>query len=714
MGRFYKTALPNFVDNFMYQPPWEMAMKSLAINEEGVQKAMASTELFKNLDVKYINDPVERENVEKIKQYYSSKADEITQAIQKDPMSWRSKLPELTKFGRELQDDLSTGNLSKIQGSYSSYQQWLKDNEKVKQDNPDLFNKLNQHWLGEWAKGNRSLDRMYSGQQIIKPIDITDKKYQDIFKEMKADILASPTSDGKYWYKGKQIRPEDVESAAYDMMMNDPNISGYLNQMGNILKDPGYYDESTGKLRNVFELRDRNGKVLTPEEANSLLQAYDKLSPEEKKSKGLPFTRGLNQSHAWTPGIRAMGNVYGFQENSYEEDKFALQTHKGQIDSALQAQRDAATMARLHVAEAGKNSRQQAMFNFKDGQAKEAYKNQLRIMVGEGGDKGKNAEELLKTLEAKETLGIIQTPDIAYKENISKVIGGDEAALSIEQNARDSARKNLKYKQGSEEHEFLKYYDGEILKGKNPDEIVENYVKTIEGGHFKKDFNLKYVKTLKDPYMVTPTYVQGKISGRLRGKYSDILEKYEKSKENYFTKYSESSSKVAVHPLSLTGNNVILSEINSNPSFYYSTDEKGNNTGEFTGISKIIGAVGGNSNGMVGYKAIDNNGNQTFIFPNNKYENTTVLNRNLIANNLNDPNSTLKNELVNYEVNKVANFINSAGINSRGFKSGKANIGGHDIPIEMSPEGVNVYSPSGQKIQTFKDINSLVKFVLTK
>ena len=37
MGRFYKTAVPEFVENYIYQPPWELAKQAMAVNEQGIQ-----------------------------------------------------------------------------------------------------------------------------------------------------------------------------------------------------------------------------------------------------------------------------------------------------------------------------------------------------------------------------------------------------------------------------------------------------------------------------------------------------------------------------------------------------------------------------------------------------------------------------------------------------------------------------------------------------
>lgn len=711
MGRFYGTANPNFVEDFIFQPPWEMAQKALAVNEEGVKNTLSSTDLFKNLDIKYINDPVERENVKKIKDYYSSKADEISQAIQQDPMSWRSKIPEITKFGRELQEDINTGNISKIQGSYNNYQNWLKQNDKSRENNPDLYNRLNSHWLNQWAKGNRSLDKTFNAEQIVSPINLSDEKFQKIFKEFKADAFDKKT--GSYWLEGKQVTEEDVNRAAYDLIMNEPSAKGWFNQMGNILKDPGYYDENTGKLRNVYNLVDKKGNTITPEQANDLIENYNKLSPQEKQRQGYPFSRQLNPEHSLTPGIRAMGNVYGFNESKYREDKFDLQNTKARIDSALQAQKDAASFERLKYGK--KADVDKLILNYKlKGQAdKEKYLNELNLLIEEGGEKSKAAEKLKETIENKETIGLIETPDITYEQNLQRLKNGDKAAASRENFSRDYARGKSGYKEDSEEHKLLMYYDSQLNRGKSKEDIIESFIEPIKDNYLKNHLK-KVDKNLDNPNASKILYLENKRFDSLRDKYEKLLDKYEEDKSKYFEDYSKTKNQVSVHPLSMKGNELILKELNNSPELYNLTDKEGNDSGEEKfKVKEILGAIGGNANGKVGYKVKKEDDSIAYVFPNSKDGAVTTLNKNLIVSNLSDPSSTLSKELLSSEANNLANFMNTAGTNKKGLKSAVAPIGGFNIPLEMTPDGgVNIYSPSGEKINNFKDLYSLVQFVL--
>ena len=36
MSRFYQSGKPDFVENFMYTPPWELAQQALAYNDKGI------------------------------------------------------------------------------------------------------------------------------------------------------------------------------------------------------------------------------------------------------------------------------------------------------------------------------------------------------------------------------------------------------------------------------------------------------------------------------------------------------------------------------------------------------------------------------------------------------------------------------------------------------------------------------------------------------
>ena len=59
MSRFYQSGKPDFVENFMYTPPWELAQQAMAYNDKGISDTIQAASLFNNIDINYIPDPVE-------------------------------------------------------------------------------------------------------------------------------------------------------------------------------------------------------------------------------------------------------------------------------------------------------------------------------------------------------------------------------------------------------------------------------------------------------------------------------------------------------------------------------------------------------------------------------------------------------------------------------------------------------------------------------
>ena len=82
MGRFYKTAVPEFVDNFIYQPPWELMMATLQKKEDGIKNQLNEMEFLKNLPIDYIDYDKDLALSEKEK--ISAQVDDIASNFQKD------------------------------------------------------------------------------------------------------------------------------------------------------------------------------------------------------------------------------------------------------------------------------------------------------------------------------------------------------------------------------------------------------------------------------------------------------------------------------------------------------------------------------------------------------------------------------------------------------------------------------------------------------
>ena len=335
MGRFYKTAQPEFVDNFIYQPPWELMNQVMASKQQGYNDALAQTELFKDLQIRHRDTEDENQNVTEIKDYWNTKADEIARKIKNDqePDSYLKYAEELKQLGRQLKSDYTEGNISKVQGTYDNYQGYLKKIEKIKETDPQRANALLKEADEKW-KGNSLQTGVWNQEDMYNTPDFA--KY---IKETSDRIKADAEKHGTEIYKGlnimktvngvKQIDPLKLQQAAYLDFAQDPANKAYAGQVQRL--GLGKYDVP------MFENRYKNNEtkqVLTEND-------YNKLSEEDKKK----YTQGQvpNSEHALFNFISNAG-LGAYKE--WETDQ-TTKDNPGAITQFKEAQDTARNNARI-------------------------------------------------------------------------------------------------------------------------------------------------------------------------------------------------------------------------------------------------------------------------------------------------------------------------------------------------------------------------------
>ena len=190
MGRFFQTAPTQFVENYIYQPPWELMLQAAAQKQKIYDDAIASTKLFDNIPIEHLQGEDDVYNVQEKQRYYAESAANIAKAIQNDPSKAQQYLGNIESLQRELQKDMTSGDLSKIIGSAQAYKKWQEDNKKLKEDDASRYTAAERTYLGEYLKaGGNSLSQGFRGEQVTKGID-----YEAIRKslgELKANKIKS-------------------------------------------------------------------------------------------------------------------------------------------------------------------------------------------------------------------------------------------------------------------------------------------------------------------------------------------------------------------------------------------------------------------------------------------------------------------------------------------------------------------------------------------
>ena len=105
MGRFFETAPTQFVEDFIYQPPWELMQQAASQKQKIYDAAIASTKLFDNIPIEHLQGEDDVYNVQEKQRYYAENAANIAKAIQNDPSKAQQYLNNIDSLQKELQKD---------------------------------------------------------------------------------------------------------------------------------------------------------------------------------------------------------------------------------------------------------------------------------------------------------------------------------------------------------------------------------------------------------------------------------------------------------------------------------------------------------------------------------------------------------------------------------------------------------------------------------
>lgn len=315
MARFYKTTTPDFVDDFMYTPPWELAGKIMEANEQGIQTTLASTAMFQDFDIQHIDDPVLKKQVEEIKNKYASSADDITKNIQAElssnPQAWRSHLPKIGNLAQKLQKDFKSGEINKIMSDKNRLATWIEENKDLQKTDPMFFNAAYQHFMNEW-RSDPERKKDWEGQRL-STFDINSKEIIDAIKENEIRTQQEALGNGYML----EIKGRDKNAIIRDYMvtaLSDPEAQLYLQQAIQF-GVPGFVDEEGEPIPIEVYKNFETGETVDAEEYERERKLFLSTTPEERAKSGMPqeFGYGLvpNEKFAWTKNFVNIAERYG-------------------------------------------------------------------------------------------------------------------------------------------------------------------------------------------------------------------------------------------------------------------------------------------------------------------------------------------------------------------------------------------------------------------
>lgn len=251
MARFYRTSATNNMD-YMYQLPTELMVSALQTADSQIDAQSQQLSLFGDAAAKVQFLEPDRARASERINYYKDQVNQLSSEIMQNPQDWRKKQSTIRNLGRELTQDMSSGELAAIQGNYSKYNTWLKSET-------DRFNKgdITADWLSAaktkyladfgGTNYNRSIGtyNQLNTAPLAKYVDI-NKRFDDYLKEVKASSKEDKRSGVNGMYivtteKGEErVDADGLRRIAAAKLAADSELMSYMkqgSQLG-VIKDP--------------------------------------------------------------------------------------------------------------------------------------------------------------------------------------------------------------------------------------------------------------------------------------------------------------------------------------------------------------------------------------------------------------------------------------------------------------------------------------------
>ena len=612
MGRYFQPSGTQFIDNFIYQPPWQLMQNVLANKQKEYDSAVAATKLFRDIKINHLNGEDENYNVAEKQRYYNDKADAIAKAMQKDKLNAGSYNPNIEMLQKELVKDFTEGDISKIQGSYGAYQKWMEDNKKMKEESPYRYDAADKHYLSQWQNaGANSLNQQWRGDMVTKDVDWN--KIYDAAEKMKSDEweIAGTNHAGGYIYKnknsGEKLDEKDLMNNILGRVLTPDNKASLLQTQKYGLAT--YFNPETGGI-------DLNASGWIPARLFSNAAAYTKTKQDAD----------VQSDGTWN-NIYSQNQQNARQQADFAHD-FAMKDYEAKINAAKEAKK------------AGDKTNDRI------------YQLQLDIAGETDPNVKKQKQDLLDSMTSAQF--VVDLPkDVKYTDvkSLSKAAGkGDKDAYNVAWKSIDYARKNMNLT--PEQKEYAEFLDSQLYSGKakDPQSAAKAFID-------QKYPNLRY--TFKEsPRELEFKNTQRKAAqSRFGGIYSEYIEK----RNEYLNEHSNTASSAYVgETLNPTGKTAATKLYQNYKDGFIAIDNKTKERFKVNPADvEIKGAISGSSYGSVAltgkYKYITDKSSEERDITLIPSQNNPVLVSAArgIAISTTDPKGTIHNELSNWRVNEL-------------------------------------------------------------
>lgn len=255
MARYYQTAERHFEDDVIFQPNIELAMTALAKKDQEMKDNLSKLDLLSSLPVDYIKG-YDDAAVEEERARVQESVNQAVQTIKGDMLNSPLATSTINRLRRDVENNYTTGNISKIQQSAQNYRKLNESLEKLTPEARSLYKPYIQGTLDS-SGGKGSSTKVFENFDVMENKNISEDFFKSgEFKALGADSEDKQitTKNGFYFIKKGnklvELSPEKVQSAfknytqnaGLDMYAKDRTrfaSQKWLDQEGKLSYEPG-------------------------------------------------------------------------------------------------------------------------------------------------------------------------------------------------------------------------------------------------------------------------------------------------------------------------------------------------------------------------------------------------------------------------------------------------------------------------------------------
>ena len=292
MGRFFETAPTQFVENFIYQPPWEIIQQNNMLKAQNYDTQQQTFNLLNNLPVDFWDKP-DSELAKAKQEEYRNLTEPLIKTLQKDPNNKQAEM-QLYDITNKLYQDYTYGDLYKLRKNKEQHDKFMEYADKLAPGDKEVFLRQVDNYLKPNQDGsmNNALTKQFDFMEHQNMIKGEDYFKTDRFKTLEADINSNAgVNIGGQWITKtssnieelKQAKiAEDMKAWVQEQNLDKNNWDKYWTQVGGI---QNLYNKE-GKLG--FEKGTYLGDMI---ESGSKTHAYKKSKSDKDVDENPSYAR---------------------------------------------------------------------------------------------------------------------------------------------------------------------------------------------------------------------------------------------------------------------------------------------------------------------------------------------------------------------------------------------------------------------------------------